>query len=1522
MRATLRQQLPKLMWWLVIIEIGVILLAAVWATSHLMNMDEHFVLAGSEYEYLTSSAFTVSEAWHDYGYIPMWQPYFWNGEPLIEWGFSTVLNPFSTIPAILFGAINGLKISLVIHVIIGGIGGWVLGRMLGLGALGRVLLGVLMVGRGSPVGLIGGGYFQLAVSQSFMPYALAAAVGIFRFPERRYPIVLMGAAFALIWWVGNIYYVMPTALIVLVFVLVYAFTIERDEQKRLRIVIDRHVLVRFAVAVGFSFALSAAVVLPTLLQSHLTKGHEPMLLGEWEAWQRDLYRVTEQYFNGSRELYDLGLAPDLPYYFYAYTIPAWFAALIFLVIPPIRRLHRESFENSRRFWITALILIVFFTLWAASLNPLVTWLSTTVVPILGRWRFVGRMLAIGSLLLATLAAMRADGLWRAFVIERTAFELPLLRRLKSVPAAVAPIMGALVIVMGVGAVDVLGTTWKSFADLAVFQANTGDECIRSIRELNPDSEISILFGFYVDAYAHLQHRARLNFVGNGIYPLGQESTLFPGNLADPRRAQFGMAFASDEHLFMQEIGYRSLEGSYLLPEGIPCGYVNPNALPYAFALPLNDLRDYGSQGEPPFELPVDAVTPITPLSRIYDNVWLSVTAQPDQELVVAAHETTYTGWQVEIDGQRAQLESVGGIVGVIVPPGSGERVIHFYYRPALLVFSMWLTLIAAVVGAGYLLHLEYMFLPKARREALKTQQERIREPAQVEWRTVRARTAAFIKKMGEAIPEPQEVEASVARLMSKQRSAADATPTPDAVGVAEPDGGSESQPDEAVNGAEVSSEAESETVSADASVETSAQTPVEETFSSTDDAPPRERIALRQRVGAVLAVLAVLLFIWTAHEFRPGYIEGPPYTTPVIIMIAGALMLGAAIFVSGKREPITMPQDVTITPSKINWRWTLLGIALLLLDAEISGKLLKIEFLLVVSTHIQYAIWMAGLGFLAYGMAGAPRLRIPRYDARHVAALALILVLAFALRAFGLGDTVWQSIDEIHWMNGVQMIKWERDAYNLFISPSGFQGITAVYTYWNAGTVALFGTNWVGLRMVNAVIGAFTVLAMYGLGRALFDRRMALIAALVLATFPPHIHFSRISMAHITDGFVGVALIMFVVRGMRWGHRSDWVLAGITLGLSQYFFESGRLLFPVLAVAWFFGMILFTPKARQHVRGMVIVLVVAAILAVPVYYTIVVRGDTGFARMGHSSSVNVDWVPLFRDGIQEGDLEQAASWALTPFLFYVHGRENPDFWGGPYSLLHPVIVPLFLLGLFYCVWRLRSPTNMLPLYVIATGLGSSLMTEKWGSPRFIIVMPIMALLIAIGIRYGLALMIPGETFKKARQSLASMNEWRIPITAGRALMGLVIAVVIFHPIYYFGEHLSVFNARLLSSRPYPDMYDAVERSMAYDAATTQVYIISTFRADFNVARGMHDYFVWVEHPYPLETIAASEFTQEFIAELPRDRDYLFMVEPGLNEVIADLVMAFPTLYPPEPSERDLPPNKQFWAYYAPMNVSR
>lgn len=654
------------------------------------------------------------------------------------------------------------------------------------------------------------------------------------------------------------------------------------------------------------------------------------------------------------------------------------------------------------------------------------------------------------------------------------------------------------------------------------------------------------------------------------------------------------------------------------------------------------------------------------------------------------------------------------------------------------------------------------------------------------------------------------------------------------------------------------------------------------------------------------------------YVFRPDNAALPPFTLPVVLMLIGGAMLGAAIFITRKREHVALPRAAAPTPTRSDLRCVGLGVVLLAITAEMSGQAIPLKFLSDVSIHVQHLVWLSGIATLWYGMSGAPRLRLPRYDPRHVAALALIVLLAFALRAVALDRVIWQSIDEVHWMDGVRMISWEQDRFELLRSPSGYQAVTAVYTYWTAGTTALFGHNWVGIRFANTIIGTLTVAAMYGLGRALFDRRMGLIAALMLAVFPPHIHYSRIALAHITDAFIAAALILFVVRGLRWGKPTDWAAAGVMLGLSQYFFESGRLLFPVVTVIWFAALIVFTPNARRHWYGMAVVVLIGIVMALPVYYTLAGRSALATARLDHSSSIRSEWLPLIQDGVQAEDVATAARLALTPFLFYVHAREYVDFWGGNTSLMHPLLVPLFLIGVFYCAGRWRSPLHIFPIIIIAVGLGNALLANKWGSPRYIVVMPALAFMIAVGARYGLALLIPGDTFALVRPRLGEKARLRY----GHLLMILIGVIAVFSPIYYFREHIPILNQRLLTVRPYPDMFDAAMRAAwQFEPESTQVWLISRVRADFNIARGAYGYFA-ATPGYNLETIAAADVTGDWLVNLPRDRAYVFMIEPGLNEIAARLSFVFPTMHPPRHSllGYPLPPEKEFFAYYVPLDA--
>lgn len=692
--------LPQAARWLIVLELAVLLIAAGWALSDLLDLNPMLRLRGTEYEYLTSSAFTVAQAWSEHGYIPMWQPYFSYGEPLIEWGFSSVLSPLVTFPALIFGAINGIKISLLLHVMIGGVGGWVLGRVLGLGTVGRVLLGLLMIGRGNLAGLMSEGFFQLTVSQAFMPFALAAVFAIIRFPEKRYPVILMGAAFALQLFTGNVYYILPTALIAASVMLFYAVELERDPSGRLRLKADRRLLIRFVVAILFAVLLSTAVLLPLVIQSDYVVGHVPLGARQWAAWRRDLLQIFTQFFAGTSDRYTGVMRTPQDYH--AYVLPAWFALAIFVLLPPIRRLHRESFENSRRFWVLALFWIVFFILWAVALNPIIVTLSQSFLTILGRWRYPARMIAPAAFLIAVLAAVRIDGLWQAIARGR---------------AWLSRAFAAIIIAASTAAAfDVIAAGWKQFGGTQLYQEWFIDECIDAVQAAYPDRHLNIVHLPYTDVYTYLERHARLTLIGTRIYPAPITPTLYPSLMLTDTLADFAMAFDQNERQWVGELGFQPIPQTVLAGETYPCGYINPDALQYAFTIPLDSLNALADQAPHIQTLPASAVIPIQPLSRIYDHITFGIRADPSQPLVVVAREVAYPGWQVEINGQPAQLESVGGLIGVVLAPNSdaAPQFIHFYYRPPLLIASMIVTILSGFAGIVFLLHLDQRILPRLR----------------------------------------------------------------------------------------------------------------------------------------------------------------------------------------------------------------------------------------------------------------------------------------------------------------------------------------------------------------------------------------------------------------------------------------------------------------------------------------------------------------------------------------------------------------------------------------------------------------------------------------------------------------------------------------------------------------------------------------------------------------------------------------------------------------------------------------
>src|SRR5690606_19586163 len=314
---------------------------------------------------------------------------------------------------------------------------------------------------------------------------------------------------------------------------------------------------------------------------------------------------------------------------------------------------------------------------------------------------------------------------------------------------------------------------------------------------------------------------------------------------------------------------------------------------------------------------------------------------------------------------------------------------------------------------------------------------------------------------------------------------------------------------------------------------------------------------------------------------------------------------------------------------------------------------------------------------------------------------------------------------------------------------------TRLFSYTQLVLSELFGSSLGVFRLSGAIFGALTVGATYGLARLLLDRRTAWMAALLLAVFPPHIHMSRIAINNVADPLFGVLALAFLVLALQTRRRLYYVLAGAMLGLLPYFYEGGELLYPPLLLIWA-ALLAFN---RDTLRGMGWMLLAALPLALPVYYTSISYDLPLFTRLDEANAGGYYFLELL---LSPNGMAQVNDYLrerlLPPLLHYVHAPDTSLFYSGQTALILPLLVPLFLLGLVHALRR-RSGW-LLVLWVLLTALGNSLILFNNWTARFVVVMPAIAILCAVGLRYTWE-MVWGEGERYLTPCAASpLHTWR------------------------------------------------------------------------------------------------------------------------------------------------------------------
>ncbi|MBC7814593.1 MAG: glycosyltransferase family 39 protein, partial [Burkholderiales bacterium] len=564
----------------------------------------------------------------------------------------------------------------------------------------------------------------------------------------------------------------------------------------------------------------------------------------------------------------------------------------------------------------------------------------------------------------------------------------------------------------------------------------------------------------------------------------------------------------------------------------------------------------------------------------------------------------------------------------------------------------------------------------------------------------------------------------------------------------------------------------------------------------------------RRRAAQVFTFVAIVLAIMSAYQFRPTEFGAPSYVSEGVLFMLLSFGAGAAAL---WLRPAVMQWPAlswhSVQPANSQWLTTIGGAAMLLILAEINGHILGVEALQSMSPHVQFGLLVGGTLLVAWGLSGLDfsmaRYWITHLRRRDVLIVGGLTLFALVLRLWNLQDGLRVFIHEEIFLFTSYRFLW--DPLKLLELADYTIPQPLLFSYWQHMSLQIFGYSLWSFRLPHALFGAAIIPATYILGKHLFNRRVALIAALILATFPPHLHLSRYGLPTMPDALFGTLALGLLAGGLRTNRRAYFAFGGVFLGMTNYFWEAGRLLFTPLAVLWLIGVVVLTfwdswrrgqgmrgtsQQVSQYLPGLLVAAVATILVAMPIYYTM--RGnEVPIAMRYNANGATIDWV---KGMLAEGRSSELLQMVTEPFLFLVNLTDRPSiiwYYGGTHPLLLEATVPLFLLGVGFGLWRLRKPGALLLLiWCGATLAGNSLVHPQVVSTRYVVMMPAIALLMSIGIVYGLKLLLP----RRLRlPGTASEMRWR-PALAG-ALVVLAGAVVIGQGVYYYGTHLNQFEDR-------------------------------------------------------------------------------------------------------------------------------
>jgi len=230
--------------------------------------------------------------------------------------------------------------------------------------------------------------------------------------------------------------------------------------------------------------------------------------------------------------------------------------------------------------------------------------------------------------------------------------------------------------------------------------------------------------------------------------------------------------------------------------------------------------------------------------------------------------------------------------------------------------------------------------------------------------------------------------------------------------------------------------------------------------------------------------------------------------------------------------------------------------------------------------------------------------------------LFLIILLAVFLRFYQLGDVPsGLTNDETNiGYEAYSILLTGKDQWNNFMPLTNFKGFgdypPPLYIYLTTPFVWMFGLNSFSVRITSAIFGVLSVIAIYFLGKKLFNEKVGIFSALFLGIMPWALGLSRMGI----ESNVG---ILFTILALLAGFKNNSIKflypTAILLALTMYTYSAYILFAPLV-----FGLILFFNLGKFSLRNLLLPLVIFVLLILPLF----IHKDSASVRFSQVGLIN------------------------------------------------------------------------------------------------------------------------------------------------------------------------------------------------------------------------------------------------------------------------------------------------------------